>query len=180
MGFALSWLGVKNTTPRVVQEALDLTATRRHEEIPDSPLTGLDLPSGWYLVIANNQPPSFFAESAIKRLSAHCEAVICFVEEHVMYSSATGWKNGFQVWAVRHDAQIGVEHLEALGDPPSNFTTIRDRLRALQVAAGGKNADVDHTFDIPVQLAYSLTGYRHDQDIPELTSPSFEILANKK
>ena len=135
MGFALSWLGVKSVSPRIVQEALELTGTGRFEEIPDSALTGVDLPSGWYLVIANNQPPEFFVDSAVERLSTLGYVVICFVEEHVMYSSAAGWKRGRQVWSILHDVQKGVAHLEARGDLPSNFSTIRDRLRASQEAA---------------------------------------------
>ena len=45
-----------------------------------------------------------------------------------------------------------------------------------QYAAGGKDADVDYIFDIPVVTAESLTGYRHDKTIPELGEKPFEVL----
>jgi hypothetical protein len=56
---------------------------------------------------------------------------------------------------------------------------IRDRLFSEQAAAGGKEPDVDHTFDIPVELALSLTGYRHDHDdIPGMSEDPFEVLVS--
>src|SRR5436309_2155175 len=40
----------------------------------------------------------------MRRLSRGCEAIACFVEEHVMVSRAAGWKDGEQVWCVSHFA----------------------------------------------------------------------------
>ena len=176
MGYSLSWMGVKDVSLHVVLEALALTRTGRRQEIPDSPLNGVNLPSGWYLVIANNKSPDFFADSALQRLSTDGELVTCFVEEHVMYSSATGWKGGRKVWSVLHDSQLDIEHLETAGDLPSNFSLIRDRLHASQEAAGGRSADVDYTFNVPVELAEARTGFRHDLGLPELGEDPFEVL----
>ncbi len=176
MGFSQSWLGVKRVSPRVILEALALCGTGGCDVVPDAPLNGVGLPGEWYLVIANNQPPEFFQDSVLQRLSADGEVVICFVEEHVMYSSATGWKNGRKAWSVLHDSQRDVEHLEAAGDLPSIFASIRDRLRSEQKAGGGRSENVDFIFDVPVDLAEALTGYRYNADIPALGERPFEAL----
>ncbi len=57
------------------------------------------------------------------------------------------------------------------------FAPISERLRAEQAAAGGKQAKVDHIFDIAVEMVAQLTGYRHDRVMPELGDRAFEVLA---
>ena len=94
-----------------------------------------------------------------------------------MVSVATGWKDGQRVWSVTHDAQRDMEHLQTEGELPAVFTSIRDRLRSEQQKAGGRKADVDYIFDVPVELAQTLTGYRHDADIPGAGTDPFEVLA---
>ena len=93
-----------------------------------------------------------------------------------MVSVATGWKDGRRVWSVTHDAQRDMEHLQTEGELPAAFTSIRDRLRSEQQRAGGSKADVDYIFDVPVELAQLLTGYRHDADIPGADAELFEVL----
>ena len=40
-----------------------------------------------------------------------------------------------------------------------------------------KRADVDYRFDIPVELAASLTGFRHDRELPaEMGEEPYEVL----
>jgi len=115
-------------------------------------------------------------DQTLQRLSAGCEVVTGDVEEQVMVSVATGWKDGQRVWSVTHDAQRDLEHLQTEGELPAAFTNIRDRLRSEQQKAGGRKADVDYIFDVPVELAQTLTGYRHDADIPGAGTDPFEVL----
>ena len=108
-----------------------------------------------------------------------------------MFSCASGWKESRKCWSITHDAQRGIEHLVAEGDLPPEFGSIRDRLlskqseenlrkpRPLVRQSGASISKIgcDYVFDIPVETARSLTGYRHDQDIPGLTGEAFEVLA---
>lgn len=174
MGFSLSWLAVRGKSRAEVCEALALKGTGRLEEIPEAPFTGADLPKGWFMVVENNSD-GLVQDSVLKKVSSGCEVVACSVEEHVMVSTATGWKNGQKLWSITHDAQQSIEHLDFTGEPPG-FATISEGLRKEQQAAGGKDADVDYIFDIPVATAESLTGYRHDKMIPELGEKPFEVL----
>jgi hypothetical protein len=90
------------------------------------------------------------------------ETVYCFVEEHVMVSAASLWRDGKQVWRVTHDGQESADHLSTDGVAPPAFASIRDKYLAVQAAE--REEDVDHIFDIPVELARELTGFRHDQE----------------
>ena len=42
-------------------------------------------------------------------------------------------------------------------------------------AAG--DSECDYLFDIPVETARSVAGYRHDEDVPGLSGEVFEVLA---
>ncbi|MEI8045221.1 MAG: hypothetical protein WCL11_27665, partial [Verrucomicrobiota bacterium] len=66
--------------------------------------------------------------------------------------------------------------LDVEGDLPPAFASIRDRLYTQQKASGRRKASVDHIFDLPVELARDLTGYRHDCHIGELRDKPYEVL----
>ena len=95
-----------------------------------------------------------------------------------MCSGAAMWAEGREIWSVMHTADKGIMHLEAKGNLPLMFQPISERLRAEQIAAGGKKAKVDCIFDIPVEMVEQLTGYRHPGDMPELGDRAFEVLAS--
>jgi hypothetical protein len=78
---------------------------------------------------------------------------------------------------MHHQYQSPIEHLKTEGTLPPIFVSISERARARQTAAGGKNAGVDHIFDIPVELLEHFTGYRHDHVMPQLEGIPFEVLA---
>jgi len=176
MGYSLSWAAVKGSTPEAVRDALALRATGVRQEIPDSDITGAELCGGWYLVVSNRDGLHLTSSKVLARLSSIGEVIACFVEEHVVFSSASRWESGHQVWSVQHDAQRGIEHLDAKGDLPPKFSSVRDELRSMHEAAGGRSARVDHIFDVPVVLAHDLTGYRHDRDILGSRKDAFEVL----
>jgi hypothetical protein len=172
----MSWVAVRDGTAQAVHEALALRGTGTREETPESAITGAYLPGGWYMVASNRDGLRLTEDARLGRLSGVGEVVMCSVEEHVMCSFAAHWRDGQHVWSVYHDAQSGIESLEVKGEPPAAFAEIRDQLRAKQADAGGQKAGVDYIFDIPVELAHSLTGYRHDHDIPGMPKDAFEVL----
>src|SRR4030095_10096554 len=176
MGYSQSWLAVKGKPPAAVLETLGLRDTGTREAIAESPIVGAELPSGWYLVVADRSGHQLMRDSILQGLSAGCEVVTGDVEEHVMVSVATGWGDGRKVWTVTHNAQRDMKHLQAESELPAAFTSIRDRLRSEQQAAGGRKADVDYIFDVPVELAQTLTGYRADANIPGAGAAPFEVL----
>jgi len=177
MGFSFTSVAVRGGTRDIVLATMGLRGTNAYEEIPESEITGVPLPSSWYLVTANRGHTTFAEGGTLKRLSQTAEVVTCFVEEHVMCSAASLWADGRQVWFVMHEARQKIEHLETKGSLPPMFAPISERFRAEQAAAGGNKAKVDYIFDIPVEMVAQLTGYRHDRMMPELGDRAFEILA---
>ena len=178
MGFSLSWLAIKGASRQTALSALGLRGTETFEELPESALTGVLLPTGWYMVVSNRgEYPAFMEDMTLTQVSATTEVVTCFVEEHVMCSHAAQWRGGRELWSLMHTADTGgIEHLEIRGEPPPFFASIRDSLRAKQQEAGGKEAEVDYIFDIPVETAKQFTGYRHDRDMPRAGEKPFEVL----
>lgn len=177
MGFSLSWAVVETKPKEVVQSELKLQGTGAFEEIPESPYVGASLPKGGYLVVADHEDRLVTPE-ILEMLSSGAVVTACMVEEHVMVSTASRWQNGKMLWSITHDAGRGIQHLDSQGDLPPEFPTIRDRLQSEQAAAGGDKAGVDHLFDVPIELAYSLTGFRHDHDIEGAGEAPFEVLSS--
>ena len=192
MGYSLSWLAIKGKDPQTVLQELGFRTTGERQELPETPLSAARMPNGWYLIVSGEHE-HVVPDSVLEHLTAGCEAVTCFVEEHVMFSSAAGWRNGRRCWSVQHDAQRGIEHLEAEGELPASFNSIRDKFFSKQKEEDIRKAGIrrplfppkvvpvgemgcDYIFEIPVEIAREMTGYQHDRDIPGLTGEPFEVL----
>jgi hypothetical protein len=173
VGYSLSWAAVKGVSLQTICSALSFRLTGRREEIPESDIVAAQLPTGWSVVILNHE---ILEGQKLESLSEGREVVYCLVEEHVMLSSASGLKDGQTLWTVHHNAQRGELHLEVEGTPPRGLERIREVLVAKQKAASGENTGVDYLFDVPLELARDLTGFRHDADIPGVSGDVFEIL----
>jgi hypothetical protein len=153
MGYSLSWLAVKGKSPEAVRDELGFCPTGRREEFPESELSAAEMPNGWYLIVSD-RTEQVCPDAALQRLSsAGGELITCFIEEHVMASKATGWKDGQMKWSVTHDCQKDRRHLDVQGEPPPEFAAIRDKLLAKD-----KPGEVDYIFDIPVETAKSVAG----------------------
>ena len=176
MGYSLSWLAVRGKSPQVVRDELGFRPTGEREEFPESKLSAVEMPNGWYLIVSQRSE-LVASDAAMQRLSSSGgELVTCFVEEHVMFSSATGWKDGSKTWSVFHNAQDRRDHLDTQGNLPPAFSSILADLRSKQQEADANKRGVDFIFDAPVALAQSLVGYRHDREIPGLNGAVFETL----
>ena len=175
MGYSLAWLAVRGKTPDQILAELGLRRTGEREGFAESDFSAALLPSGWYVVVADHRL-DLLDDKILMPLSASCEIATCAVEEHVMFSLASLWKCGRKFWSVEHESYKGLEHLHQAGDLPPEFLTIRERLRAEQKA---HSSGCDYIFDIPVETAHAITGYRHDADIEGLienVDAPFEIL----
>lgn len=180
MGFAVTWLAVKGASREIILSSLGLVGTERFEDRPGAGLSGATLPDGWYLVWSSTWRERFIAEETLGPLSRDCHVVSCAIEEHVMYSYATGYWDGKQSWSVAHDAQLGLDHLDVTGRPPRKFEAIRhgNRLKQDKENAGPK--EVDFIFETPLDLAQHLTGFKHDAPLPPGPDFPFEELRSTR
>ena len=102
-----------------------------------------------------------FEAGKLAAWSAGARLVACVVHEGAMSSLATEWRDGKQVWSVSHDGSEGGDTLEVEGTLPEVFEELKAEALAVQAEAEGE--PVDHVFDIPLDLAAEVTGFRHDE-----------------
>src|SRR4029453_18539291 len=174
MGSSASWLAVRGKPRSAVLEWIGLAATGMFERVPESPVVGMELAGRWYVVRYD-----FFAgelEGFALQISPGCEVVLGRVDEAVMCSTASGWRNGCELWSVMHDSQQGPDHLQVRGSPPPEFPFIRDRLLREQARSQACDSSEDYLFDIPLVLAETITVFRYDETPEEASSPIFEVL----
>jgi len=162
MGYAISWLAVRESISGPLLEELGLSATGEMDQQYESLYTGRALPTGWFILLIDKCQHKFVQPSALEALSKLGDVIACSIEEHVMWSSAELWSNGAPVWSIEHDAQIGMSHIAASGTLPDVYSAIEGRFVAQQEESGGDESDVDYIFEIPLQVAKTIAGFKHD------------------
>ena len=126
MGFKVLNVLVKGKSLEVICRELSLTQTDRYEEVPDAPITGMNLLNNSYLLSINYGIPD---ERLLAKLSKDASLITCYVHEGVMISFASEWSNGIQQWSVLHDSTTGdTSHLAIGGTPPNQLAEIREVL----------------------------------------------------
>jgi hypothetical protein len=80
-----------------------------------------------------------------------------------MYCSAELWRGGTEVWRIEHDSQQGMLHIQASGALPDGYSAIENEFAGKQRDAGGERSDTDYIFEIPLQVARSIVGFKHDE-----------------
>ena len=157
MGYAISWLAVRGSSEPAVLAALGLQKTGETEEIPKTDWCSTHV-GDWILIWSNSFEPLRFIDAAAKLKG---EAVICDVEEHVMFTSATAFSGGAPSWRIIHDAQQAYDHLTVVGKPPESLI----RIQAEEFARAKEDRGVDFVFEIPIRMAQETVGFRHDANL---------------
>jgi hypothetical protein len=179
MGFAISWLAVRGKSKDALLSELKLRDSGEADEVNETPVSGAEFPDGWYVVFLNDYAHPFVEEVSLLRLSAGCQVIACLIEEHVMASLAMLYENGRLVWRMSHQGEEDILNLETHGTLPGNFGGIRSGLMKEQREQGDE-PEVDFIFDIPLDLAESICGYRHDQAEYDFGEPEFTALVPAK
>jgi hypothetical protein len=175
MGFSLAWLAVRGIPYEAVLDRQGLASTAKFGDYAESPLSAM--PWGdWTLVVGRGCDHRIIGDANLARLSAGCEVVACSIEEHVMYSSSEFWSDGQRQWRVEHDAQHSIDHCSITGAVPEDYGPTRDHFAAQQEAEGGASADVDLYFEIPLVLAQTRVGFKHDEVNARDTDGKFSVL----
>jgi hypothetical protein len=79
-------------------------------------------------------------------------------------------------WWISHGGEDGPKGLSTDGTLPECFASIRSELEEAQRAEGGDDANVDYIFEIPLKVAQSIVGFKHDENCPHLTDEQFVVL----
>lgn len=177
MGYRITWLAVKGLSKSNVLAHFGMRDTRQIDEANEAMFSIAELPTGWTILWSND--PTFARVAVCTPLSLKAPVLSAWVNETTMLSSANYFERGQYLWFVGHDAQKGMDDLDWEGDIPSQFETIKNRLMTAQAANGGSQSDVDFIFDIPLELAQSICGYKHDLCEFEWGSPTFTVVEAK-
>ncbi len=94
-----------------------------------------------------------------------------------MASSVELWTDGTQRWSVRHQGDNDTRDLTATGQLPPEFTAIRDAFAAKQDHGESGELSVDWYFELPLELAKRITGFRHDEELPSGAEGFVELRA---
>jgi hypothetical protein len=160
MGFKISWLAFEALDKATLLDALGFHDTGVLDEANEAPFSAAQLPNGWSIIWSNDF--GWIETQSVKLPFPSQRAIACQLHEGLMFSAVHGAKDGVEMWSLSHDAQADLHDLSIFGDLPTTFVEIRDRLFAEQKAEDETRAEVDFIFDIPIELAQSVTGFRHD------------------
>ncbi len=177
MGFAISWCAVREDSADQLIQKLSLTPTGEAEQFPESLIAVGKLNTGWRVIWYNEYGCPFLRPDSLSRLSKDHDVLLCLVEEHAMASSSELWSGGKRKWWLSHEGENGPKGLSVAGEVPSTFAAIRKEMEDLQLAEGGDNAKVDYIFEIPLKVAQSLVGFRHDEVCDHLIGGRFDVMS---
>jgi hypothetical protein len=177
MGISLAWVGVQAMTAGDVQSTIGLTDTGLSGHYYDFPIVGLAIPNNWYLLAAKSCDHAIRSNPILSKLSARTSVIACSIEEHVMFMSAALWRDSREIWSVQHrGGDYGDTDLIVKGALPDTFDDVRARCFAAQESASATGVGVDYVADIPLELARSIVGFRHDEINPGIGDKSFRAL----
>jgi hypothetical protein len=134
------------------------------------------LTTGWRVLWYNEYGCPFLQPKNLADLSSSHDVLLCLVEEHAMASSSELWSGGKLKWRLSHQGENGPKGLSVAGEVPEALGPIRKEMEALQLAAGGDDADVDYLFEIPLKVAQALVGFKHDEDPVHLVGRRFNAM----
>lgn len=159
MSLSVTWFAVQGIPKDEFLERAGFEDTGEPDEYFDEPYSGGSLPDGWYVIMTDDLELFDPAKMAACSLGGRLVAVL--VHEETMHSLAAEWSNGRQVWSLSHDGGEGRDVLEAEGRLPDAFEALRQEAVTLQSEAA--DTGVSFVFDLPLDLAAEITGFRHDE-----------------
>jgi hypothetical protein len=180
MGFAISWCAIPESAAEDFLGRLNLIETGETEEIPESLIGVARLDTGWRVLWYNKYVCPFLSAADRRDHSRHHELLFCQVEEHCMASSAEWWSGGERKWWISHEGDRGPKGLNFTGILPENFESIKAEMEATQIQEGGDQAGVDYIFEIPLMVAKSIVGFKHDEFCPHVIGDEFKVMERAK
>ncbi len=162
MGFSFSWLAVEGASADTVLEDCGLRPTGAIHADSDGACCFACLPNGWTVIFS--QAFAFAEDRRLADLSRDgARAIGCQIDQDALYCRVACFRDGRVQWSLTHDSGQGPRHLAIEGIVPDGLYDIRNRLEAEQDANDVGDADSDFIFEIPVEVADLICGYRHDR-----------------
>ncbi len=142
MGYQISWLAAK-TPKATLLDALRLTDTGVPDDANEAPFCVAELPAGWSIIWSNDM--EWATCSLVGNLAASTAVVAFLVGEGIEVSAVT-YAGPDGNWHVGHGME---DDGKLTGEWPAALA---------KVALAAKSP-----FDIPIDLAFALTGYEYSR-----------------
>ena len=171
---SLAWVAVQGVAPDELLERAGFVDTGEVDEYFEAEHTGGELADGWYVIVTEDagllEPAKLAVWSAGGRL------VAAVIHEDTETSLAMEWRDGKQVWSVYHDGTADEPQLAVEGKLPEVFDQIRREMTELEAEVAAQGGEFDAAFEVPLDLAEDITGFRHDEIGFDDEMPPFTIL----
>lgn len=175
MGYRMSWLAVRGLTKDQALDALHLSDTGKQDEANEAPFSAATLPDGWIIVWANDE--EYANETRAAALSSTATSVVAVhVNETCMHSTASFFERGTRLWRIHHEGDELIDFIERDGNLPPEVNEIEAQARASQADEDAGPGDVDWLFDVPLETARTVCGYKHDHWRFEWGEPVFTVV----
>src|SRR5262245_13754688 len=174
MGFNLTWFAIQDVDAETFLERAGYADTGEPDEYYEADTSGGEMPDGWYVMVTDQM--ALVDPAKLAKLSVGGRLIVCGVYEGPMNSIAMEWREGKQVWCVFWDGGAEEKQLQVEGKLPDSFEAIHADVTALQAEIDKDGGGTDVVFELPLDLAEEITGFRHDQAGFDEDIPVFNVL----
>lgn len=157
MSSRISWLAVALKSRDETLTALRHTDSGVQVRPGACAAAGGSLPGGPYVIVLDEFWHPMLRPSAMQALSKDGIVVGYSESENTNTSLAFLYRDGRQVWQVSHVLDEGDDNLHVAGAAPAAVASLLANAKAARATSGH-----DAVFGVPVALASSVCGFRHD------------------
>lgn len=157
MSTRISWFVVALKSRDDTLAALEYIDSGIHVRPGECAVAGGSLPGGPYVVVLDEFWHPMLHPSAMQALSRDGVVVGYSESENTNTSLAFLYRDGRQVWQVSHVLDDGDDTLHVTGAAPASVASLLAQAKAARATSGH-----DAAFGVPLALAASFCGFRHD------------------
>jgi hypothetical protein len=106
------------------------------------------------------------APDVLAVLAGGCEVVTCTADERNLASTASGWKNGRQIWVLRYEGEDHPAEVFVEGSLPPTVATTREEFVERSRAEDAGDLLLDPLFEMAIAAVRREIGYRPDEPSP--------------
>lgn len=161
MSVSLVWVAAQGIGREEFLERAQFEDTGEVDEYFEHDHSGGALPDGWYVILSSDM--GLIEPAKLAKWSAGARLVAAAVHEDAQSSLATEWRDGKLVWSASHDGAEGGDRLDIEGVLPAVFEELKQEAASAQAESEADGGGVNFVFDIPLDLAAEVTGFRHDE-----------------
>ncbi|NUZ07886.1 hypothetical protein [Piscinibacter koreensis] len=160
---SLCWLATRSLALPEVLKRLRLDPLGPEPSEAHPVLFARQFDTGWVALVARARTHRIVSTRELARLSERGQVLTCSFDERWMTSESELWMRGARRWRIEHDGRRSRDHLVTAGTLPPAFHAIHADWSDLHATFRGTPADMDYHFEIPLAVAGSYIGFRHQE-----------------